>query len=191
MGYDLRLRKPDILGSSLILAAMMMLLLPLKWLIAAVFAAGFHELCHWGMICLCKGRVTNFDIGTKGAVMQVDGLAVQEELLCALAGPVGGLCLLLFAKWIPRTAFCALVQSIYNLLPLFPLDGGRALKCMLELFLSEDAAEKICNAVAVCVKVFISVISLCFSFVLRAGILPLIMAAMLCLRTNYRKTLAN
>lgn len=181
----------DARGWSLIFAALMLLLLPLKWLFAAVLAAAFHELCHWGVICLCRGKVTSLSIGMKGAVMQVEELPPHKELLCALAGPVGGLCLLLFAKWIPRTAFCAFVQSVYNLLPLLPLDGGRILKCVLLLFLPEYKAARICDVTALCFRIFMLVMSIWWALIWKAGVLPLIFAAMLWLRTNYRKTLAN
>ncbi len=187
----MRLQKPDVLGWSLIIAAMMLLLLPLKWLIAAMVAAAFHEFCHWGMIFLCKGRVTGFNIGTYGAVMQVEELPTYKELLCALAGPLGGLCLVFFAKWIPRTAFCALIQSVYNLLPLFPLDGGRIMKCTFQLFLPERAVVKICNIVAMCFKVLLSIASVWAAFVWKAGIFPIIFAALLNVRTKNRKPLQN
>lgn len=187
----MRLRKPDVLGWSLIVAALMLLLLPLKWLFAAMLAAAFHEFCHWGMICLCRGKITGMSIGMKGAVMQVEELPPHKELLCAIAGPVGGLSLLLFAKWIPRTAFCALAQSIYNLLPLLPLDGGRVLKCTLLFFLPEVKAVKICSSVEFFFKMFLLLMSIWSALIWKAGILPLILTALLCLRTNYRKTLAN
>lgn len=191
MARDMPFKGSDVRGWSLILAAMMLLLLPLKWLAAAVLAAAFHEFCHFAMICLCRGNVTGLSVGARGAVIQVEELPPHKELLCALAGPAGGLCLLFFAKWIPRTAFCAVFQSAYNLLPLLPLDGGRVLKCILLLFLPGHKAEKICDVVGLCFRIIVLVISVWWAMIWKAGIFPLIFAAMLWLRTNYRKTLAN
>ena len=50
----------------------------------------------------------------------------------ALAGPFGGLVLLLTARWLPRLAICGLMQSVFNLLPISPLDGSRAVSAMLQ-----------------------------------------------------------
>ena len=175
----------------MVIAALMLLLLPLKWLIAALFAAAFHEFCHWVMICLCRGRVTGLRIGTYGAVMHVEDLPPHKEFLCALAGPLGGFCLLFLAKWIPRTAFCAFVQSAYNLLPLFPLDGGRILKCFLQFFVQDRSAEKVCNIVSTYFRVILCLLSIWVAFIWKLGLLPLVFAALLNIRIKNRKTLAN
>ena len=53
------------------------------------------------------------------------------ELICALAGPGGSL--LLGLAPIPELAVCGLIQGLFNLIPLMPMDGGRALGCLLEL----------------------------------------------------------
>ena len=44
-------------GSALVWFAFLILVLPLPWLIAALCAAGFHELCHMLAVSLCGGRL--------------------------------------------------------------------------------------------------------------------------------------
>ena len=54
-----------------------------------------------------------------------------REVVCILAGPLGGLSLLLLCRRFPRVAICGMLQSVYNVLPIYPLDGGRALRGIL------------------------------------------------------------
>lgn len=58
-------------------------------------------------------------------------MAAWKEALCALAGPVGSFSVVLLAEYFPEAALFGLVQGLYNLLPVYPLDGGRILRCLL------------------------------------------------------------
>lgn len=162
-------------AAALIMLALSVLLLPLQWILAMAAAALWHELCHYWAIRLCGGKVTDFRAGFSGAKLEVLGLTEKQELLCALAGPAGGLLLLLFARWLPRTAMCAAVQSVYNLLPIFPLDGGRILRCGLGV-IWPNKAQRICHAVTILTLVFLGALGIWGCFVLRLGILPLLIS---------------
>lgn len=113
------------------LGALVLLTLPLHWILAAVAAAGFHELCHLGAVYALGGRVLSFRIGPAGAVMETQIHGQWRECLAALAGPAGSFALLLAARWLPHIALCGCVQGLFNLLPIYPLDGGRVLRCLL------------------------------------------------------------
>lgn len=140
--------------------AVLLLLLPLRWLTAAFLATMIHELCHYLAIRATGGEVEVIFIRPGGAVMQTTPLKPAQELICALAGPIGGLSLLFFARILPITAICALVQSLFNLLPVFPLDGGRALRCASLLLRPDKSPDKLCRLVSrVCISVLL-VISL-------------------------------
>ena len=115
--------------------ALLLLTLPLRWVLAAIFAAAFHEVCHIAAICLTGNRIYQLHIGIGGAKIRTDLNDPRQELLCALAGPAGSLVLLLLYRTFPRLALCGGVQGIFNLLPIYPMDGGRALSCMLEMWL--------------------------------------------------------
>ena len=120
--------------SACLMGAFLLLTLPLNWLLSALAAAAFHELCHGAAILLLGGRIWGVRIGAGGAVMETEPLSSGKELVCALAGPAGSLLLVLTFRIFPRVAVCALVQGAFNLLPVFPLDGGRALRCALARF---------------------------------------------------------
>lgn len=139
----------EISGTSWILGAMLLLVVPLNWLLAAITAAVFHELSHSAAILLLGGKIHGLKILPDGIRMETSPMTVWQEILCSLAGPAGSLLLMLLAKHTPRIALCALVQGCYNLLPVFPLDGGRALRCLLEWLLSPKMA-KMVERVLVC-----------------------------------------
>lgn len=113
---------------SCILAATCILLLPFRLLIAALASAVFHELCHLLAMKLFSVPVLGIRIGTFGMVIRSGYMTPGQELLCAAAGPAGSLLLLLSAEVFPLLAFCGLIQGLFNLLPIYPMDGGRILR---------------------------------------------------------------
>ena len=152
----------------------MLLLLPLPWIGAVVLAAVVHELGHYAIIRLFCEKPSLVRIYTYAAQIQLPEMDRWKELLCAIAGPVAGLSLLLTARWLPRTAVCALGQSIFNLVPICPLDGGRALQCVLSFFLPPPKVALWCNIVALCFKCVGAGLAIWCSFRYDLGILPLL-----------------
>ena len=117
----------------LVMLALMILLLPLRWLIATLMASIIHETGHCVAVLLCKGRVSQIRLGFFHSVMEVEPLPLWQEFLCISAGPAAGLLPLLLSRWYPLTAVCGFVQTVYNLLPIYPLDGGRLVRCLAKL----------------------------------------------------------
>lgn len=173
------------------LGALMLLILPLNWLLAAAAAAFFHELCHYFALLLCAIPVHSVQISGRGAVMDTAPMGLRQEFFCALAGPLGGLCLLLLIRWIPRIAICAGVQSLFNLLPVYPLDGGRALRCLARHYLPPESAESLLKWTARLCLGGILLLSLLAALRYHLGLLPLLLGIILCIRSKKEKFLAN
>ena len=153
-------------GWGCVALALTLLVLPLPWVAAAVLAAAVHELCHYLAIAALGGQVGRSAVGSGGAAMELGCLSPVRELLAAAAGPVGSLSLMLMGRFFPRLALCGLVQGLFNLLPIYPLDGGRILRRALELALPDRAA-----AAITCWTGF--AFALCGTFFcLRLGFLP-------------------
>lgn len=112
--------------------ALLLLTLPLPWLAAAAAAAAIHEAGHLLALRLLGAEASEIRVGCTGAKIHTAFSGPWREFVCAAAGPAAGLLLLPAARWLPRTALCGLAQSVYNLLPVYPLDGGRMLRCALE-----------------------------------------------------------
>ena len=109
------------------------------------------------------------------------------ELVCALAGPAGGLLLLLLLRWMPVIALTGAVQSMYNLLPIYPTDGGRALRCGVQLLWPDKTAHKISYIIETVALSFIIAFCVYGSVCLRLGIIPILFGASLLLRSAKSK----
>ena len=117
----------EILPSAYIALAAAILMLPWDWLLSAIMAAGFHECCHLAAIACCRVPVRQIRIGGFGASIETGIMTPSQELLCALAGPLGSVSLVLFIRRFPLLGLLGLAQGLFNLLPIYPLDGGRVL----------------------------------------------------------------
>ena len=105
-----------------------LLLMPLPWVAGAVLAGAVHELGHIAAIRLSGGQVFELRLGAFGARIETEHMEGKRGLLCARAGPGAGALVCLMWKVFPQAAVCAGVQTLFNLLPIYPFDGGRALQ---------------------------------------------------------------
>ena len=180
-------RQPDCAPGLLIGLALLLLILPLRWILALLVAAAFHELCHLLALRLCGGQCRRIRLGAFGAVIQAAPLPPPQALFCSLAGPAGGLLLIGLARWFPRLALCGAMQSAFNLLPIRGLDGSHALRFFLELFLPPTAVDLVCRITEEILLFLACLSALYCTAILKLGIVPLLAAGSLVVRATAGK----
>ena len=126
--------------------ALWILILPLNWLLAAAGAACLHEIFHLAAVYLFGGSVRRIRVCPSGAVIEAEGICGGGELCAVLAGPLGSLLLVSLIRRNPVLGLCGLVQGCFNLLPLYPMDGGRILRLLLERTVP-DRADRIARGI--------------------------------------------
>ncbi len=171
----------DISGWSCVLLAMLCLTVPVDWMFSGLAAAAVHELCHLFSVKLLGGRIHGLAIGASGAVIVSSPLTPGREICSILAGPAGSLALLLLRRWFPGLALCGLVQGLFNLLPVFPLDGGRALAVLCCQVFPGKAGAGICRGIAAAVLVLMVLAGYWGSFVEKLGAAPVLLSILVLL----------
>ena len=114
--------------------------------LTVLFAAAFHEAGHLLALTLCGAAVRGFRLSAQGAVLDAESsrLSYGREFLCVLAGPAFNLLLAFAAARFRRDALAgaSLALCVYNLLPVRPLDGGRAVELAVSWLWGPEAGER-------------------------------------------------
>ena len=142
-----------------------------------------HELGHLLALIAVGARIHSIRLGVFGAVI-IHGTVSRWEGLCAAAGPLvnGILC------FVPASVFfhqVNLALLLYNLLPIFPLDGGRILQWYLLRFFSHEQAAKRMVYVRYGVLFAAVFLGIYLSYGGKFGVYPLLAAIMLLIRCHF------
>ncbi len=156
-------------GFFLLLAAAL-LLSPWTLTAAVLLAAAMHECGHLAALAIFRVPVLGLRLGASGAVIHAPGavrLSYGRELAVTLAGPAVNLisapllatCSARWGwEWGYLFAGAHVLLGMYNLLPIPPLDGSRALYLLLAWRWGPDAGERVASLAGVSAAVTLTVL---------------------------------
>ena len=151
-------------------------MLPLRWCARLALTVTVHELGHVAALILCGVQVCGLRMEGCGLVLRcTPPEGALRTVTAALAGPAAGTGLFCILRGLGYIA-CAelsLLFSCVNLLPVLPLDGGRALYAALSALAGERAAERTLDVLGLVLPVALMVLGLALfarGFGLAAGV---------------------
>lgn len=137
------MKKIKVCPSFFVLIILCLLTKNLLVLLNYFLALMFHELAHLYAAMKCGYRLKQFKISMFGFSVELgENINVNDAFVINIAGPMCNfflcICCLAMYQLLPNSydylnVFCAsnLVLSIFNLLPIYPLDGGKIFQCLL------------------------------------------------------------
>ena len=143
-----------------------------------LFAALLHECGHLLALRLCRAEILTVRVGALGAEIKTMPLTQKQELLCAAAGPAANLIFCAISLLLGWRLFAMLHVALllFNLLPVYPLDGGRMLRAFLSPY--GDRVARIVSA-SFCAALCAAAI---YSSIRSRDPLPAVAAAVIALR---------
>ncbi len=134
------MRKLHLSAGGVLLLAALYFVLDVSEFAALLLAAAAHELGHLAAIALTGGRVVSITANVTGALItRSTPRSRRHELFCDAAGPVVGVVWAGLASgagtamnsdMLLISAGMGLALSVFNALPVLPLDGGRMFECL-------------------------------------------------------------
>jgi Zn-dependent protease len=157
----------------------------LLWLVALFGSVVVHELAHCLVARHRGGEVHEILLFPLGGISKLERLpeTPADEFAVAIVGPLTSLGLgvvalavgaalggslvpidLLGGAWFVRLGWLNLILGVFNLLPAFPLDGGRVLRSLLERRRDLIGATRIATRVGHALAVALVVVGVLFDF---------------------------
>ena len=137
--------------------------------VCSVFAALVHELSHLLALHILGKKIRSLSALGKGLALRTELLSYRDEAIVCAAGPLASLLLAggAFVFGFSRIAFASFALFFLNVLPIYPLDAGRALFCLVSLKTESRVATRIVRAVSFIFLLPLSVLSVII--LLRSG----------------------
>ncbi len=152
------------------------------WFMAGVLC---HEAGHFLVLKLCGVKICGFSLRLTGAMICTGQTGYGQECLCALAGPAASLLAAgISLRLLPRFAVLNGLLAAVNLLPLYPLDGGRILRAALASYLCQEQMEKAIRLVTYGTCSVLMLLACWLTAVKQAGIWPIFASLLILCRVG-------
>ena len=156
---------------------------PGRWFWPFFTLCAAHELAHLLALRALGVRTVELRLGLLGAELKTGLLSPRQELWGTLTGPAANVLLAaVLLRPLPRWAVLSALLAAFNLLPAYPLDGGRLLRLGLQRRLPADAALRAELGVTLTLGLAVAALGLHGAVRGPHGLWPLLLAAALLLR---------
>lgn len=139
-----------------------------------------HEAGHLLAAKLLRVSVEAVELRLTGAVIRTDSVGYGKEAWITAAGPAASL---LLSAWMLRCraelAVVAAIHGVMNLLPIYPLDGGRLVRIAAYQILSEHMAETVLGVISAATACIVMLLACWWTICMQAGIWPIFAALLL------------
>ena len=152
---------------------------PLLHILAAML---LHECGHLLCLAAMGKELLEIRFDLFGAVIRSGPLTRREELFCALSGPAVNLISALILRNNPLLHVIHAGLLVVNMLPVYPLDGGRILSCALSCFLPFDQIRRTMHCINLAVSFCVMLVVTSFCACVSGGWLPMALCALVLLR---------
>ena len=130
-----------------------------------------HEIAHMILGIILKMKPNKLEINPFGfsisfEINNNDKSMKIKEVFVALAGPVMSIVLAMLCQHInfryitiEEAIYSNILIFLFNMLPIYPLDGGRIIKGLLHMKMGENKAEKLANKISYITTILLTIFS--------------------------------
>ena len=159
-----------------------LLLLHHEWSLLAIFSAIFvHEMTHLSILWILGGNVSALTITPMGLSIERSGLiSHMGEFLLSLCAPLVNL-ILSVIYWHLHFESCIVEANLgfglINLLPIYPLDGGKALRSLFQALFNSKRASQLSTTISTVSLIVFWMFSVAVALILNGGLSMLMLSA--------------